>query len=95
MDALSEKRNDCLRALLGNEPTNGANDTLLELESNITNSDSTLQTIYRQIQPVQPVTVGETVNIVEFDQLEEQRLQAEAEAEKQQTADEEELPASR
>lgn len=91
MEALSEKRDDCLRSMLQETTTNGYNnELLLELEANINNSDSAVQNLYRQIQPIQPVTVGETVHIVKYDQLEEQRLEAESNEES-----EENLPASR
>ncbi|XP_065372361.1 uncharacterized protein LOC135964174 [Calliphora vicina] len=94
VDALSEKRDDCLRSMLQSNSSNGFNnDTLLELEASITNSDSAVQNLYRQIQPVQPVTVGETVHIVKYDQLEEQRLEAETEATNEEL--EENLPDSR
>ncbi|XP_037809097.1 uncharacterized protein LOC119601920 [Lucilia sericata] len=91
VDALAEKREDCLRSMLQNNSSQGLNnDILLELEASITNSDSAVQNLYRQIQPVQPVTVGETVHIVKYDQLEEQRLEQEAAEEL-----DENLPASR
>lgn len=92
VDALAEKREDCLRSLVQNDIPNGGssqNDLLLDLEASILNNDSAVHNLYRQIQPVQPVTVGETVHIVKYDQLEEQRLELEA-------ADEEDdSPASR
>lgn len=79
VDALSEKRDDCLRSMLQNNSDSTCNnDLLLELETSITNSDSAVQNLYRQLQPVQPVTVGETVHIVKYDQLEEQRLEVQA-----------------
>lgn len=88
---MSEKRDDCLRSMLQNNSSSTSNnDLLLELETSIINSESTVQNLYRQIQPVQPVTVGETVHIVKYDQLEEQRLEAEANEDQ-----EENLPASR
>lgn len=78
VDALSEKRNDCLRSLIQNDLSGSGcnNDLLLELETSIVNSDSAVHNLYRQLQPVQPITIGETVHIVKFDQLEEQRLEA-------------------
>ncbi|XP_013106963.2 uncharacterized protein LOC106086724 [Stomoxys calcitrans] len=97
VDALTEKRNDCLRSLVQSDLSrNGScnNDLLLELEASIGNTDSAVHNLYRQIQPIQPVTVGETVHIVNYDQLEEQRLTADEEAES--FAEEEaSLPASR
>ncbi|XP_058975146.1 uncharacterized protein LOC131801093 [Musca domestica] len=89
VEALSEKRSDCLRSLIQGDlsGSNSNNDLLLELEASI-NSDSAVHNLYRQIQPVQAVTVGETVHIVKYDQLEEQRLEADAE-------ENGELPASR
>ncbi|KAI8130046.1 hypothetical protein FF38_06144 [Lucilia cuprina] len=91
VDALAEKREDCLRSMLQNNSSQGLNnDILLELEASITNTDSAVQNLYRQLQPVQPVTVGETVHIVKYDQLEEQRLEQEAAEEL-----DENLPASR
>ncbi|XP_061387159.1 uncharacterized protein LOC133322127 [Musca vetustissima] len=89
VEALSEKRDDCLRSLIQSDLSgnNSNNDLMLELEASI-NSDSAVHNLYRQIQPVQAVTVGETVHIVKYDQLEEQRLEADAE-------EDGELPASR
>lgn len=86
VDALSEKRNDCMRSMLQDNSSNSgfSNDILLELEESLTNSDSAVQHLYRQIQPVRPVTVGETVHILKYDQLEEQSL----EQEKSEIADE-------
>ncbi|XP_073817868.1 uncharacterized protein [Musca autumnalis] len=82
VDALSEKREDCLRSLIQSDLSgnNSNNDLLLELEASL-NTDSAVHNLYRQIQPVQAVTVGETVHIVKYDQLEEQRLEADAEEE--------------
>ncbi|XP_075147364.1 uncharacterized protein LOC142221491 [Haematobia irritans] len=96
VDALSEKRNDCLRSLIESDLSANSgrnNDLLLELEASVGNTDSAIQNLYRQIQPVQPVTVGETVHIVKYDQLEEQRLEADESGES--IAEEDESAVSR
>lgn len=95
VSALSEKRDECLRSMLQDNSSSisSNNEHLLDLDASVTNTDSAVQNLFRQIQPVQPVTVGETVHIVKYDQLEEQRLEVEAEATNEEP--EEHLPASR
>lgn len=79
VDALSEKREDCWRSLLRNELNrSSSNGLLIELEERVSNSNSAVQSLYRQIQPIQPITVGETVHILKFEQLEQQRLEDES-----------------
>jgi len=62
--AISEKREDCMRTLLTTEDT--VRDHLLELDTPVSNSE-----LYRHLQPIHPLTVGETVHIVKHDQLDQ------------------------
>lgn len=75
IDALGEKRQQCLRSLLQEDigehqsTTFTNNNELLEFETPIANSESTVQGIYRHLQPVQPLSIGEIVHILKYDQL--------------------------
>lgn len=71
LDSLQEKREDCMRNLLlgsnGEVPATTI-EQLLELDTPIESGR-----LHRHLLPVQAVTVGETLHIVEHDALEEQK----------------------
>lgn len=69
LEALSEKRAECLRNLLEDNLFINKDESL-ELDAPISTGDSAVQELYRHIQPVQALSVGETVHIVKYDQLE-------------------------
>ncbi|XP_055847841.1 coiled-coil domain-containing protein 32 [Episyrphus balteatus] len=69
LEALSEKRAECLRNLLEDNLFINKDESL-ELDAPISSGDSAVQELYRHIQPVQALSVGETVHIVKYDQLE-------------------------
>ncbi|XP_055906382.1 uncharacterized protein LOC129941708 [Eupeodes corollae] len=80
LEALSEKRAECLRNLLEDNLFINKDETL-ELDAPISSGDSAVQELYRHhIQPVQALSVGEIVHIVKYDQLE-------AEEDLEETAD--------
>ncbi|XP_053945333.1 uncharacterized protein LOC128854902 [Anastrepha ludens] len=69
VEALAEKRNDCLRQLLNNgDPDN--NNAVLALDQPLNNPE-----FYRHLQPVQAISVGELVHIVKYDQLQQEPTQ--------------------
>ncbi|XP_037949280.1 uncharacterized protein LOC119683362 [Teleopsis dalmanni] len=79
--ALAEKREDCLRTLLTDDfPASTQNYDILELDTPVSGAESTVQEICRHIQPVQPITIGETVNIVKYDQLEDESKETDGRA---------------
>lgn len=85
VDALSEKREDCWRSLLRSEVNrSSSNGVLIELEERVSDSNSAIQSLYRQIQPIQPITVGETVHILKFEQLEQQQRLEDESTEKEE-----------
>ncbi|XP_030369951.1 uncharacterized protein LOC115620714 [Scaptodrosophila lebanonensis] len=68
LDSLQEKRQDCMRSLLG---SNGVPATTLEqlLELDVPIESGRLQ---RHLLPVQAVTAGEKLHIIQHDALEDQ-----------------------
>lgn len=72
VDQLREKRDQCMRELLGGAtPTGLLTDSQLNLEASIGLSDNqTASEIIRFIKPEQPLTAGEVVPIIKHDQLE-------------------------
>lgn len=66
MDSLQAKKQDCMRSLLASsvvpEPTF---EQLLEFDTPIESGR-----LHRHLLPVQAVTVGETLQIVKYDELE-------------------------
>ncbi|XP_036324564.1 uncharacterized protein LOC118737871 [Rhagoletis pomonella] len=81
VEALAEKRNDCLRQLLhSGDPDN--NNAVLALDEPLNNLE-----FYRHLQPVQALSVGELVHIVKHDQL--QQEQAQETADKQEDTNQE------
>ncbi|CAD6992832.1 unnamed protein product [Ceratitis capitata] len=69
VEALAEKRNDCLRQLLhSSDPEN--NNDILALDQPLNNIE-----FYRHLQPIQALSVGELVHIVNYDQLQQEQTQ--------------------
>lgn len=81
VEALSEKRNDCLRQLLNSGDADNNNE-VLALDQPLNNIE-----FYRHLQPVQALSVGELVHIVKHDQL--QQDQAPNTSDQHQELDEE------
>lgn len=69
VEALSEKRNDCLRQLLNSGDADNNNE-VLALDEPLNNIE-----FYRHLQPVQALSVGELVHIVKHDQLQQDQAQ--------------------
>lgn len=82
LEALSEKRGECLRTFLKEDESSlsGHRNRLPEEydhdhedfhlnEQCITDSDNVVQNLYRHLQPKQAVTIGETVHLIKHDQL--------------------------
>uniref|UniRef100_A0A0A1WS98 Uncharacterized protein C15orf57 homolog n=1 Tax=Zeugodacus cucurbitae TaxID=28588 RepID=A0A0A1WS98_ZEUCU len=69
VEALSEKRNDCLRQLLNSGDADNNNE-VLALDQPLNNIE-----FYRHLQPVQALSVGELVHIVKYDQLQPDQTQ--------------------
>ncbi|EDW58367.1 uncharacterized protein [Drosophila virilis] len=81
LDSLQEKKEDCMRSLLA---SNGVPESTLE---QLLDFDTPIESgrLHRHLLPVQAVTVGETLQIVQYDALEEQEQQVEqGQQEKQQ-----------
>lgn len=87
--ALSEKRADCLRSFLLNDSIATVDsdeyqskhwnheDFQLDEQCSRADPDNVVQTLYRHLQPIQAVTIGETVELIKYDQLEQQQRQQE------------------
>ncbi|KAH8417558.1 hypothetical protein KR222_001862, partial [Zaprionus bogoriensis] len=73
LDSLQEKKQDCMRNLLGSNGAAPATtlEQLLELDTPIESGR-----LHRHLLPVQAVTVGETLHIVAHDALEQQQQAA-------------------
>ncbi|XP_018788377.1 PREDICTED: uncharacterized protein LOC108968673 [Bactrocera latifrons] len=69
VEALTEKRNDCLRHLLNSGDADNNNE-VLALDQPLNNIE-----FYRHLQPVQALSVGELVHIVKHDQLQQDQAQ--------------------
>ncbi|XP_067616742.1 uncharacterized protein [Eurosta solidaginis] len=69
VEALAEKRNDCLHQLLHSENSDN-NNAVLALDEPLNNLE-----FCRHLQPIQALSVGELVHIVRYDQLQEQEEQ--------------------
>lgn len=71
LDSLQEKKQDCMRSLLA---SNGVPETTLE---QLLDFDTPIESgrLHRHLLPVQAVTVGETLQIVQYDALEEQAVE--------------------
>ncbi|XP_055381435.1 uncharacterized protein LOC129612019 [Condylostylus longicornis] len=69
LEQLAQKREECLNNLINNS---------LNLDSNVEfdtpiGGDSAVYDIYRHLYPTQPITIGETVHILKYDQLQEEK----------------------
>ncbi|XP_017845310.1 uncharacterized protein LOC108601864 [Drosophila busckii] len=74
LDSLQEKKHDCMRQLLSaNGVPESTLDQLLELDTPIESGR-----LHRHLLPVQAVSVGETLPIVQHDSLEQQSTAEEA-----------------
>lgn len=82
---LAAKREEFIGNLLNDNLFINRDDELA-LDAPIVTGESAVHEIYRHLRPVQPLNVGETVNIVHYDQLEEQRVQDEGLSEDSETA---------
>lgn len=80
MEALSEKRADCLRSfLLDDSSTVNQSLTIFQTNRNhedfqlneqcTADSDTVAQNLYRHLQPKQAVTFGERVHLIKHDHL--------------------------
>lgn len=80
LEALSEKRADCLRSFLLDDPLTASNQsTTFQTNQNheefrlneqcTADSDTVAQNLYRHLQPKQAVTFGERVHFIKHDHL--------------------------
>lgn len=77
LDSLQEKKQDCMRNLLGSNGVPASTlEQLLEFDTPIESGR-----LHRHLLPVQAVTVGETLHIVDHDALEEQKEEEQEEKE--------------
>ncbi|XP_064550820.1 uncharacterized protein LOC135436968 [Drosophila montana] len=85
LDSLQEKKQDCMRSLLA---ANGVPETTLE---QLLDFDTPIESgrLHRHLLPVQAVTVGETLQIVQYDALAEQTVEIEQQGQQDDEAEKE------
>jgi len=68
LEQLAQKREECLKNLINNSFS--LDNSYVELDAPV-GGDSAVHDIYRHLYPIQPITVGETFHIINYDQLQE------------------------